>query len=108
MASVSERFIEIVSDAVLVPSSPFRIGMNHWDVQLVVPAGSALAGMEGSNDKLNWNEMLDAFGNAITTLGSVMRVGINRPKWLRFIVELDASQPRTFTAIIEHSNKPSS
>ena len=56
--------------------------------------------MEGSNDKLNWNTMTDIGGTAISGLGAVQRVGLERPKHLRFQVATDAGGPREFMAIV--------
>lgn len=93
-----EEFIELTSGAAQVESPAFHLGANPWDVQFVAPA--ALCGMEGSMDKLNWEIMNDMFNVPIDTVGSVMRVGLERPKWLRFFVAIDVSQPRTFSAIV--------
>ncbi len=86
-----------VSTVVRVVGPGFRLGGNTWDVQFVAP--DSLCTIEGSNDKLNWNLMVDVFSDEITNLGDVMSVGANRPRWLRFNVEADVSQPRNFTAI---------
>ena len=86
------------SASVAVNSFEFAINGNDWDVQFVAPA--ALCTMQGSNDKLNWNTMNDLAGVAITALGSVQRAGLERPKWLRMVVGIDASGPRLFTAIL--------
>ena len=88
----------MTSGAGQVESAAFLLGANPWDVQFVAPA--ALCGMEGSLDKLNWETMNDMFNIPIDGLGSVMRVGLERPKWLRFFVAIDVSEPRIFTAII--------
>ena len=85
-----------VSTVVRVIGSAFHLGANTWGIKFVAP--DSLCTIEGSNDKLNWNLMVDAFNNEITNLGDVIRVGVNRPRWLRFSVEADVSQPRDFTA----------
>jgi len=90
--------IELTSAASAVTSAAFHLGANPWDVQFVAPA--SLCRIEGSNDKLNWETMKDMFDVEITSLGSVTRVGLERPKWLRFYVAVDAGQPQKFTAII--------
>jgi hypothetical protein len=74
----------------------FHLGANTWGIKFIAP--DSLCTIEGSNDKLNWNVMVDAFGNEITNLGDVIRVGVNRPRWLRFDVAADISQPRDYTA----------
>lgn len=74
----------------------FRLGANTWDIKFVAP--DSLCTIEGSNDKLNWIVMVDAFNLDITSLGDVIKVGVGRPKWLRFNVEADVSQPREFAA----------
>jgi hypothetical protein len=96
-----EEFMELTSGAGQVEGPAFLLGGNPWDVQFVAPA--ALCGMEGSMDKLNWETMNDMFNVPIgspDTLGSVMRVGLERPKWLRFVVATDVSEPRIFSAIV--------
>lgn len=78
-------------------SPPFRIGGRGWDAQLKVP--EALAGIEVSNDKMNWVTATDKFGNPLTSLSSSMFPVGQRPAWMRFIVAPDLSSPRTFTSI---------
>ena len=85
-----------VSAVARVIGPAFHLGANTWGVNFIAP--DSLCTIEGSNDKLHWSVVVDAFDNAITNLGDVFRVGVNRPRWLRFDVEADASQPRDFTA----------
>ncbi len=99
MRIAREEFRRLLSDSVAVRSTPFRLGSNHWDIQFTV-APDALCSIEGSNDKMSWLLLSDAFGNAIDALGQVMRVGLSAPKWLRFVVAADGSPSRGFTSII--------
>lgn len=85
-----------VSTVVRIIGGGFHLGANTWDIKFVAP--DSLCTIKGSNDKLNWNQVVDAFDNEITNLGDVIRVGVNRPRWLRFNVEADVSQPRDFAA----------
>ena len=75
-----------------------RAGGNPVVVQFAGPA--ALAGLEGSFDKLNWVTLDDENGVAIATLDNAVRVVTRAPKWVRPFVAIDAGGPRTFLANI--------
>jgi hypothetical protein len=93
-------FHEIESAAGYITGPAFRMGSNGWTNQFVAPG--ALCSLEGSNDKLNWRIMADASNSPISALADAMRVGRNRPAWLRFVVATDAMEPRLFTSIIQN------
>ncbi len=90
--------VEVTSGAAQVNSDAIRLGANPWDVQFTL-APDSICLVEGSNDKLIWETMTDMFNVPISGVGEVMRVGLERPKWIRFGVGIDASQPRKFSAI---------
>lgn len=100
MGAIVQRreFIELTSAASRVESAPYLLGGNSWEVQFKGPG--ALAGIEGSNDLEAWNVMKDLFNVAIDTKTGETVVGLERPKWLRTFVAIDAGQPQVFSQII--------
>ena len=100
MGAVIQRrkFLELTSAASRVMTEPFLLGGNAWEVQFKAPA--TLCGLEGSNDLQEWDTMTDILGLAIESKNSTTSVGLERPKYLRFFVDIDAGQPQIFSAII--------
>jgi hypothetical protein len=100
MGAVVQRrkFLALGSLASRVETEPFLLGGNAWEVQFKAPA--ALCGMEGSNDLQEWDTMTDILGVPIVSKNSSTSVGLERPKYLRFFVDIDAGQPQSFSAII--------
>ena len=92
------KFLELTSAASKVMTEPFLLGGNAWEVQFKAPA--SLAGIEGSNDLQEWDTMNDILGVPIASKGSVTSVGLERPKYLRFFVDIDAGEPQVFSATI--------
>ena len=75
-----------------------RTGGNSLRVQFVSPG--ALAGLEGSNDKLNWLVLDDDGGTAISGLDNAFVSVRNPPKWVRPFVASDVSAVRQFESNI--------
>ena len=100
MSGIVQRreFIELTSAASEVVSAPFHLGGNSWEVKFKTAA--ALNGIEGSYDLEDWDVMTDLFNAPITDRDAGTIVGLERPKWLRTVVSIDASQPREFSSII--------
>lgn len=92
------EFLELTSAVSRVETKPFHLGGNAWEVQFKAPA--ALCGMEGSNDLQEWDTMNDILGVPIASKNSTTSVGLERPKYLRFFVDIDAGQPQVFSATI--------
>ena len=100
MGAIVQRreFIDLTSAASRVESAPHLLGGNSWEVQFKGP--DALAGIEGSNDLEAWNVMTDLFNNPISGKTGETVVGLERPKYLRTFVSIDAGEPQTFSQII--------
>ena len=75
-----------------------RTGGNSVRAQFTSPA--ALAGLEGSNDKLNWLVLDDDGGTPVSGLTSAFVSVSNPPKWVRPFVAADAGGPRNFDSNI--------
>lgn len=99
MSVISVKSNQVITSAASQANgTAVNVGGRPISVQFQSPA--ALAGLEGSMDKFNWVALDDDTGTAIATLTDAVVQMTNTPTWVRPIVAIDASQPRTFYAMI--------